>query len=188
MDHVERTNWQQLREARKIVWKRLRAFHAVLMLYAQANDEFLSKLRPEVRSADQQSRALLTTLRAAPLWRGWSHCAQHGQSDLFPLAIYIASGVALIPAGGANAQSTSEIAGTWSCPNFTLTIRAEGNTYLIHAALLSRIIMQHGLDHLARVARPALFAAPKSILADIRVVAITMDFGTPLPAVPFSTT
>jgi hypothetical protein len=35
--------------------------------------------------------------------------------------------------GVAKAQSTGDLAGIWSCPNFTVTIRAEGTTYLIHA-------------------------------------------------------
>lgn len=33
----------------------------------------------------------------------------------------------------AKAQSTSDLVGIWFCPNFTVTIRAEGGTYLIHA-------------------------------------------------------
>jgi hypothetical protein len=42
-------------------------------------------------------------------------------------------GVTLTLSGVANAQTTADVVGIWSYPNFTLTIRAEGATYLIHA-------------------------------------------------------
>ena len=42
-------------------------------------------------------------------------------------------GMAVALWSAAKAQSTSDLVGIWSCPNFTVTIRAEGGTYLIHA-------------------------------------------------------
>ena len=44
----------------------------------------------------------------------------------------VALGMTVALWGVAKAQSTGDLAGIWSCPNFTVTIRAEGTTYLIH--------------------------------------------------------
>jgi len=41
--------------------------------------------------------------------------------------------VTLILSSGVKAQSTSDVVGTWSCPNFSVIIRAEGSVYLLHA-------------------------------------------------------
>ena len=45
----------------------------------------------------------------------------------------VALGMTVALWGVAKAQSTGDLAGIWSCPNFTVTIRVEGTTYLIHA-------------------------------------------------------
>ena len=50
-----------------------------------------------------------------------------------PLKLFMALGMTLILSGEVKAQSTGDVVGTWSCPNFTLTIRAEGSGYLLHA-------------------------------------------------------
>ena len=41
--------------------------------------------------------------------------------------------ITLTLSSGMKAQSTSDVVGTWSCPNFTVIIRAEGSGYLLHA-------------------------------------------------------
>ena len=41
--------------------------------------------------------------------------------------------ITLTLSSGVRAQSTSDVVGTWSCPNFTVVIRAEGSGYLLHA-------------------------------------------------------
>ena len=50
-----------------------------------------------------------------------------------PLKIIMALGGTLALSREAKAQTIADIVGIWTCPNFTLTIRAEGSTYLIHA-------------------------------------------------------
>ena len=45
----------------------------------------------------------------------------------------MALGITLTLSSGVKAQSTSDVVGTWTCPNFTVTIRAEGSNYLLHA-------------------------------------------------------
>ena len=45
----------------------------------------------------------------------------------------VALGMTVALCGSAKAQSTGDLVGIWSYPNFTVTIRAEGTTYLIHA-------------------------------------------------------
>ena len=49
------------------------------------------------------------------------------------MKLFLALGMTLILSGEVKAQSTGDVVGTWSCPNFTLTIRAEGSGYLLHA-------------------------------------------------------
>jgi hypothetical protein len=41
--------------------------------------------------------------------------------------------ITLTLSSGVMAQSTSDVVGTWTCPNFTVTIRAERSGYLLHA-------------------------------------------------------
>ena len=49
------------------------------------------------------------------------------------MKLFVAVGMTLIVFSGVKAQSVNDVVGTWSCPNFTVTIRAEGNGYLLHA-------------------------------------------------------
>ena len=49
------------------------------------------------------------------------------------MKLFVALGMTLILSGEVKAQSTGDVVGTWSCPNYTLTIRAEGSGYLLHA-------------------------------------------------------
>jgi hypothetical protein len=49
------------------------------------------------------------------------------------LKLFVVVVIALTLSSGVEAQSTSDVVGTWSCPNFKVTIRAEGSFYLLHA-------------------------------------------------------
>ena len=49
------------------------------------------------------------------------------------MKLFVALGMTLILSGEVKAQSTGDVVGTWSCQNFTVTIRAEGSGYLLHA-------------------------------------------------------
>src|SRR5215212_8756421 len=49
------------------------------------------------------------------------------------LKLFLALVVTPTLSSGVKAQSTDDVVGTWSCPNFTVTIRAEGSNYLLHA-------------------------------------------------------
>jgi hypothetical protein len=49
------------------------------------------------------------------------------------LRLFMALVITLTLSSGVKAQSTSDVVGTWTCPNFTVTIRAERSGYLLHA-------------------------------------------------------
>ena len=49
------------------------------------------------------------------------------------MKLFVALVITLTLSSGVEAQSTNDVVGTWSCPNFTVTIRAEGSNYLLHA-------------------------------------------------------
>src|SRR6476619_3433338 len=50
-----------------------------------------------------------------------------------PMKLCFALAVTLVLSSEVKAQSTGDVVGTWSCPNFIVTIRAEGSGYLLHA-------------------------------------------------------
>ena len=49
------------------------------------------------------------------------------------MRLFMALVITLTLSSGVKAQSTSDVVGTWTCPNFTVTIRAERSGYLLHA-------------------------------------------------------
>jgi hypothetical protein len=48
------------------------------------------------------------------------------------MRLLVAFGILVVFSNPAAPQSSSELVGGWTCPNFTVTVQANGNSYLVH--------------------------------------------------------